>query len=113
MRDQDRDWLGPLGPCLAASQERRRPASVITTSTSSSDERFHRALAAGNDPIPHEAQPVLDGAAMHASPGVSGVGHSRESLRLGAPGLWGWALQGVSTVGVDRARRRIPGEENS
>ena len=40
---------------------------------------------------------------------------------MGTPGrLWGWALQGVSEVGhsrqslgVDRARRRVPGKEKS
>ena len=32
--------------------------------------------------------------------GVSGIGHSRQSLGLGTPG-------------VDRARRRVPGEEKS
>ena len=60
--------------------------------------------------------------------GVSGVGHSRETLGLGIPGVSGlgtpgifgvghsrgWAVQGVSAVGhsrkslgVDRARRRV------
>ena len=53
----------------------------------------------------------------------SGVGHSRETLGMGTSGtLWGWALQalGLGTLGrlrdergVDRARRRAPGEEKS
>ena len=70
--------------------------------------------------------------------GDSGVGHSRETLGLGTPvsGVGqsrrlsgeslGWAIKGESGVGhfrefghsrkslgVDRARRRVPGEEKS
>ena len=37
------------------------------------------------------------------TPGISGVGHSRESLELGTPGsFWGWAL-GVVGVGHSRS----------
>ena len=57
--------------------------------------------------------------------GDSGVGHLMESLGLGTPGtpfqkVWRWAFQEVSGVGhsresrgVERARRRVPGEEKS
>ena len=54
--------------------------------------------------------------------GHSGLlqGDSRESLKMGTPGtLKSWALQGHFGVGhsdergVDRARRRVPGEEKS
>ena len=75
-----------------------------------------------------------------ARQGVSRVGRSREFLGLGiGRSLWGWALHGVSGrgwafqgvfgvhttsevsgvghtrefLGVDRARRRVPGEEKS
>ena len=41
--------------------------------------------------------------------GVSGIGHSTESLKLGTPrGSLGW-----ESLGIDRARRRVPGEEKS
>ena len=53
--------------------------------------------------------------------GDSGVGHSRETLRMGTPGVcwrwalkgvfWGWAFQTVSGVGHSRESR--PGEEKS
>ena len=67
----------------------------------------------------------LQGVSEVALQGDSGVGHSRETLDRS---LWvghsmeslGWALQGDSGVGhsreslgVDRARRRVPGEEKS
>ena len=57
------------------------------------------------------------------------VGCSRETLGLGTAGrVWGWASGlgipggrvghsreslGLGTAGVDRARRRVPGEEKS
>ena len=44
------------------------------------------------------------------SPGLGTQGVSG----LGTPGsLSGWALKGVSSLGVDRARRRVPGEEKN
>ena len=39
------------------------------------------------------------------------VGHSRETLGLGTPGVCGG--QSRESLGVDRARRRVPGEEKS
>ena len=41
-----------------------------------------------------------------------GVGHSRESLGLGTPGVSGFGHSRES-LGIDRARRRAPGEEKN
>ena len=46
--------------------------------------------------------------------GVSGIGHSRETLGLGTPGVSKVGLwHSRESLGVDRARRKVPGEEKS